>query len=107
VWHFPVEEDRPRIGLAKTIMLVEIADSDIPWTAPRDLPIEAIGPTINADRRGISNNHRNGVNVLFCGGSSVSNGAGRERECGLVEFLNNSMPADQLKAMLTIHGGER
>ena len=92
-------------GLAKTIMLVEIADSDIPWTAPRDLSLETLNLKINADRHGISSNHRDGVNVLFCGGGTYTGDKG-EREYGRVEFLSNSTPPEKLKAMFTIQGGE-
>jgi hypothetical protein len=91
---------------AKKIMLVEIADSDIPWTAPRDLPIETLNLTINADRRGISSNHSGGVNVLFCAGSTVSFGGTHDRDCPRADFLSNATPPDQLKSMLQIRRKE-
>jgi prepilin-type processing-associated H-X9-DG protein len=91
---------------AKTIMLVEIVDSDIPWTAPRDLSIDNLNLQINADKHGISSNHAGGMNVLFCGGSNVHVGGKGSRETGRVDFLSNSTTPAQLKAMLMIRAGE-
>jgi prepilin-type processing-associated H-X9-DG protein len=87
-------------GLSNSILLVEVADSDIRWAEPRDLNFDKINFKINGSKgqsnsgkhRGIGSHHINGVNVSLCDGS--------------VRFLNGSMDPKQIKAMATIDGGE-
>lgn len=87
------------------IMLVEIADSDIPWTAPRDLPVETINLKIGADRHGMSSNHANGLNVLYCSGQRVSDGS-KSYDCPRAEFLESSISPERLKSKLQFHRNE-
>jgi hypothetical protein len=79
-------------GPDKTIMLVELADSDILWTEPRDLSIQEMGFQINKLKHDVSSKHAGGASVLFWSGR--------------VEFLPNTTTVQALKAMCTIHGGE-
>jgi prepilin-type processing-associated H-X9-DG protein len=80
-------------GLANTIMLVEVADSDTYWAEPRDLQFDKLSFAVNGGKRQqISSYHRRGVNVAFCDGS--------------VRMLKNSINPQLVKAMLTIDGGE-
>lgn len=79
-------------GPDNTIMLVELAESDILWTEPRDLRIEELRTQINQSKQGVSSNHADGANVLFCSGR--------------VEFLMNRTPLQAIKALSTIRGGE-
>jgi prepilin-type processing-associated H-X9-DG protein len=81
-------------GLHDTIMLVEVADSGTWWAEPRDLSFDQVNFKINSSKRqGISSYHLGGINAAFCDGS--------------VRFLNDSIPPQLLKAMLTIDGGEQ
>ena len=93
-------------GPENTIMLVEVADSNIYWTEPRDLDFDTMSFAINEDRQGISSNHKDGVNVLFCGGGKVYLGNEGEKDCGRVEFLSNQVPPDTLRSLLTINGNQ-
>jgi hypothetical protein len=54
---------------SRTILLVEVADSNINWMEPRDLNFEDAKSGINIDKkRGISSNHACGVFVSFADG---------------------------------------
>ncbi len=81
-------------GPANTILLVEIANSDIHWAEPRDLTEEEFVPKINADRRRSPSSRHwpRGVNVLFADGS--------------VRFLPEGLAPELLQALLTPDGGE-
>jgi prepilin-type processing-associated H-X9-DG protein len=80
-------------GLANTIMLVEVADSNIGWAEPKDLEFDRTNFTINGSKRtGISSYHVGGANVALCDGT--------------VRLLKNSTNPQLVKAMLTINGGE-
>lgn len=81
-------------GPANTILLVEIANSDIHWAEPRDLTEEEFVPKINADRRRSPSSRHwpRGVNVLFADGS--------------VRFLPEGLASELLQALLTPDGGE-
>jgi hypothetical protein len=79
---------------AKTIMLVEVADSDVGWAEPRDLRFDQIDVAINSEKRkGIGSSHHSGALVAFCDGQ--------------VEFIENTISPERVKAMLTIDGGEK
>jgi hypothetical protein len=74
-------------------MIVEVANSGIKWSEPRDLKADEISFRINdGSARGISSHHVNGACVLMCDGS--------------VHFLSSGTAAEQIKAMTTIAGGE-
>jgi prepilin-type processing-associated H-X9-DG protein len=80
-------------GLANTIILVEVADSNIWWAEPNDLQFDRISFTINGSKRtGISSYHPHGANVAFCDGSA--------------RLLKDSTNPQLVKAMLTIDRGE-
>lgn len=81
-------------GGAETIMLVEVAGSDIHWMEPRDLPVEQAMRGINAAAgRSVSSKHSGGVNVVFADARTT--------------FLSDKTDRDQLKAWFTINGGEQ
>ena len=80
-------------GLANTIMIVEVADSGIPWAEPRDLQFNRLSFKINgAKGKEISSYHPQGANVAFCDGS--------------VRLLKNGTNPQLVKAMATIDVGE-
>jgi prepilin-type processing-associated H-X9-DG protein len=80
-------------GASKTIMLAEVHDSGIHWMEPRDLHLTQMAPTINAPSgQGISSGHTGGANVAFADGHT--------------QFLPSTMPAETLRALLTINGKE-
>jgi prepilin-type processing-associated H-X9-DG protein len=80
-------------ALDNTIMLVEVADSDVYWAEPKDLDFDRIDFKINGLKRpGLSSYHPKGVNVAFCDG-------------GLGTLPNSTLP-EQIRAMATIDGGE-
>jgi prepilin-type processing-associated H-X9-DG protein len=67
----PVSLADIRDGASNTILVVEVAGSQIGWTTPRDLRLDELSlfyPN-GAGARGPSSNHAAGVNVLFCDGS--------------------------------------
>ena len=81
-------------GMSNTIMLMEIANSDINWMDPRDITFEKTVAGANvAGERQIDGNHKNGANVEFADGS--------------VMFLSDKTSPETLKALLTIAGGEK
>jgi len=93
-----------RDGSANTIMLLEVADSDIHWMEPRDLAFEEVlsgsggesGPHIWSRHEvsgGYFFHHGFGVCAAFADGS--------------VRFYRGIPTAEALKAMLTIDGGEQ
>lgn len=70
-----------------TIVIVEIADSDIFWTEPRDLSIDEMSLRINdKSEPSISSHHPHGAMVLFADGSSG--------------FLDDSTSPQTVQAML-------
>lgn len=93
-------------GPDNTIMLVEVADSDIYWTEPRDLAFTTMNFTINKDRKGISTDHGNRVSVLVCGGKAVQFGTVGDKECGRPTSLPDDTAPETLRALLTINGHE-
>lgn len=81
-------------GAAKTIMLVEVADSDINWMEPRDMSFDQAVVGVNVDKQhGISSNHGGGVSFAFVDGH--------------IDFLPDSISPATLRALLTIAGGEK
>ena len=93
-------------GPDKTILIVETAETDIVWTEPKDLPLASLSFKIDLDHKEISSRHSpqpmvwnlwaksppDGANAIFC------DGHGR--------FLSHSIPADTVRALCTIAGGE-
>lgn len=75
-------------GAAETVVIAEIADSDIFWAEPRDLSLDEMSLQINdKSQPSISSHHLHGAMVLFADGS--------------VKFLDESTTPEQLRAMLT------
>lgn len=88
--------------LADTILLVEVANSDIRWAEPKDLPFDRMTFKINPRRRDsaeISSYHPDGANVAFCAEHA-------DLQNGLVRFLKNSTDPYLIKSMLTISSRE-
>lgn len=80
-------------GPSKTILLVEVANSDIHWMEPRDLDVGRMAPGINpTSGQGISSNHPGGVVVSFVDGHIV--------------FLPEDLSAQTIRSLLTPNGGE-
>jgi hypothetical protein len=78
-------------GLDHTLMIVEAANQSIPWTAPVDLDLRTMSFRINDPQNpGISSGHRGGANVIL---GDSRNG-----------FLKESLPAKQLRSLITIAG---
>jgi len=79
-------------GPANTLMLAEVANVEIPWTAPIDLDVGTMSFQINDPKKpGISSRHPGGAHVCF-----------GERRL----FLREGTPADMLRSLMTIAGGE-
>jgi prepilin-type processing-associated H-X9-DG protein len=82
-----------REGPARSIMVVEITDTDIGWTEPRDLDISKIDWRINGPKPpGVSSLDGPGTHVLFMDGH--------------VSFITEGVSPPNLKAMATLDGGE-
>jgi prepilin-type processing-associated H-X9-DG protein len=80
-------------GRSNTILVVEVAGSNIPWSQPRDIAIGNLDPRINSQKKpGISSNHKGGANVLFADGH--------------VEFVSSDLLPREVQAMLTAHAGD-
>ena len=60
-------------GTSNTIMVAEVADSQISWMEPKDIDAEHMPLQINGSHSpgnpGISSHHPRGANVAFCDGS--------------------------------------
>ncbi len=81
-------------GPENTILLVEIANSDIHWSEPRDLVFDEMSFKINDPAEpSISSPHADGPNVVFVDGRS--------------HRLSESIPPDILRGLITINGGEK
>ena len=93
MWDKPqgVKQSDVADGLSNTILVVELADSDIHWMEPRDLDIRSLPKKINL-LPGISSKHVRGACVALADGS--------------VRFLNEETAAATLEALLTRNGGE-
>ena len=87
----------------KTILLVEIANSDIPWMEPRDLSLEEVlaqaGNRLAGCQNRLADSHSldepPGVRGSWVAMADAS-----------VHFLPAGFSAEQLKALATINGGE-
>ena len=80
-------------GTSNTLIVVEVANSGINWMEPRNLDFDERAPGINPrSGQGISSNHPAYVCVLFADGRS--------------QTLSEDVSEEQLRAMLTIAGGE-
>jgi hypothetical protein len=78
---------------ASTLLIVEVANSGIHWMEPRDLELGTMAPTINSKTdAGISSRHQLGAWCILADGA--------------VRFLPENMPAERLRILLTIRGGE-
>ena len=75
-----------------TIILVEIARSDIAWHEPRDIAIDEVSFIGGPGLRRIGGHRPGGAHVVTANGQ--------------VRFLPDSTPPETLRAMLTIAGGE-
>jgi hypothetical protein len=85
--------DQVTDGLSSTLMLVEVGNSQIPWTKPEDLDLRTMSLQINDETHpAISSKHPGGANVEFA-----------DRR---YRFLRDSVTASQLKSLLTRSGGE-
>lgn len=84
-------------GPANTVIVAEIANSDILWTEPRDLNIDDMSFQINdKSKPSISGNHPYGGHRL----------AGVVFADGTVERLDESTTPEKLRAMLTASAGD-
>jgi len=82
-----------RDGLENTILVVESAGFSTSWTEPKDLMFDTMSFTLNAKAKpSISSNHSNGAYVGFADGASY--------------FLTDQITESELRALLTISGGE-
>jgi hypothetical protein len=80
-------------GLSNTLMVVEVANVNIPWTAPWDLDVRTMSFRINDPKRlGISSKHSGGANVVLGDAST--------------RFLRESISPENLRALISIAGGE-
>jgi prepilin-type processing-associated H-X9-DG protein len=99
-------------GAEQTIMVVEMENSGIPWMEPRDLDFSKMPLKINAKGgQGISSQHARDAELRFADGRlrfvKRACGANVLFADGHVAFLADSISPEVLRALLTIHGGER
>ncbi len=77
----------------KTILLVEMADSEINWLEPRDLHVDQMAPAINPKKaQGISSNHPSVLIISFADGH--------------VQKVRADLSPEELRAMLSRDGGK-
>jgi prepilin-type processing-associated H-X9-DG protein len=82
-----------RDGTSHTIAVVEVADSGIQWTEPRDLRADQISFQVNdPERPAISSKHNGGANVVIVDGS--------------VKLVFDKNDPGLIRGMTTIDGGE-
>jgi Protein of unknown function (DUF1559) len=80
-------------GMADTLMIVEVANANIPWTAPIDLDAGTMSMKVNDPKGpGISSPHRGGAHVVL----------GDAWTC----LLREGIPEESLRALITIAGSE-
>jgi Protein of unknown function (DUF1559) len=81
-------------GPAKTLMVVEVAHAQIPWTKPEDLDVRTMASRINdRDHPSISSNHPGGAVAAFGDGAC--------------RFLPDSINGMGLRSLVTVAGGEQ
>lgn len=82
-----------RDGQHRTIAVAELANTDIPWSEPRDLNWSKMSWQVN-DRAqpGVSSHHPGGALVVFIDAHA--------------QFLSNRTDPNALRALFTIAGGE-
>jgi hypothetical protein len=78
-------------GVSQTILLVEVTGSGIHWMEPEDLQWDEIDFTINGSKS-IRSEHEGGAHVMMCD--------------GMVEFIAEDTPADQVRGLATPTGEE-
>jgi prepilin-type processing-associated H-X9-DG protein len=86
-------------GTSNTWLVVEVADSGIAWSEPRDLHVLQMAPVVNAPAgQGISSKHPGGAQVLYADGSVhfVGNASGGQ----------SAFDSKDVHDALTISGGE-
>lgn len=85
--------DKITDGPKNTILIVEVADSDIHWMEPRDLEIDTMSFQINDESAPcLSSRHPDGPLVGFADGA--------------VFRISRDIPSATLRALLTATGGE-
>lgn len=90
-------------SLEDTILIVEIANSDIHWMEPRDLDFNTMSFKIDdRSRPSISSLHPCGPGAVFGDYHRLSYG----HHTSLICRLHTSLSPASIKAMLTISGGE-
>ena len=88
-------------GWANTAVVVEMANSGIHWMEPRDLDGSTLASAINpSEGQGVSSLHR------AVSWQRTLLGAFALMADGRVRFLPTNTPAEELRALLTISGGE-
>lgn len=81
-------------GVENTILLVEIADSDIHWMEPRDLSWDRLEmDDTSKSREAIQSNHPAGSGVVFADRITTYR-------------LQSPLSTERIRALLTIAGGE-
>jgi hypothetical protein len=89
----PISEKDIRDDKSQTLLVAEVAGSDIHWMEPRDLSLDGMSFRLNdPSRPSISSHDLTGPGVIFADGS-------RDR-------LGESISPTTLKAMVTIDGGD-
>ncbi len=90
-----------RDGTSNTAIVVEIVDSGIHWMEPRDLDMATMAMSINpTEGMGVSSNHRADSWSRRLLGAHVG------MADDSIRFLTPDTPEEELRAMLTIAGGE-
>ena len=80
-------------GAARTLLVVEVANSSVNWMEPRDLDVGLQSWQINVTERGLGSHHRSGgIHAIFADGK--------------VRHLRHNTPSDVLRDMASIDGGE-
>jgi prepilin-type processing-associated H-X9-DG protein len=80
-------------GTVNTLMIVEIADSDIHWMEPRDLPVEELAAWLDPKHKPrLLGNHIEGGMVAYADGH--------------VELLSREVTIKRLKALVTAAGND-
>jgi type II secretory pathway pseudopilin PulG len=89
----PTKIEDIKDGTSNTLMVVEVANVNIPWTSPQDFDARTMSFRINDPRRpGISSKHPGGANGVLADAST--------------RFLRDAITPGNLRALITIAGGE-